>query len=54
MSRAEKYWKQFVRIQQAQVCFNENSVEHIRLNKAGWLVISKYLDEILKEGWWND
>ena len=47
------YWKQFVRVQQAQEHFDKNSVEFIKLNKAGWLLISKYLDTILKDDW-ND
>lgn len=51
MKKSDKYWKQYVRIRQAQDGFNKNSVEYIKLNKAAWLAISKYLDEILKEGW---
>lgn len=49
--KSEHYWKQFVRIQQASECFDANSVEHIKLNRAGWEIISKYLDELLGEAW---
>lgn len=48
---SDYYWKQFARIRQAQQGFNENSIEYIKLNKAGWEVISKYLDALLGEGW---
>lgn len=43
------WWKQFVRIEQAQKCFDSNSTEYIKLNKVGWEVISKYIEELEKE-----
>lgn len=49
--KSEYYWKLFVRVQQAQECFAENSVAHFKLNNAGWQIISKYLDELLGEAW---
>lgn len=48
---SEYYWKQFTRIRQAQEGFNENSVEYIKLNRAGWQVIDKYLNALFGEGW---
>lgn len=43
---SEYWWKQFLRIRQAQGCFEPNSAEYFELNKVGWEIILKYIDKL--------